>query len=611
MVDIAQSDMAKLFAREIGSDGEAGDRRPGGCSQRLSRRALTVSLAAGTLVALLLVLLVSRPSGGNNISVLEVQIKAQSAATGVCGVPVTFPQPRVQVAQAPRTQEQAWMAQNWPGYQNGVNFGGIFVIEDWMFSRSDPPYDLAKLRPTSNPWKPFAQHEWCQAMLEGDRSTAFQTFDCHVTKYLSDADLDSLAEFGITAVRVPVGYWLFDDENLYPQDAWIANMSGTPAYGINPDGFITPGTQPLTDMVVKLHNRNIKVILDMHANPGCSSPHQSHAGIMCDEQLPNLWAGLAQDGVCGHPVHRAKDGKTWRDVARKIALERVVPWIKFIEGIAPGTIIGFEPVNEPDSPPAPKPFASIEAVRAITLDLGREVSTCLGDLAQQVNIIISSGVKDQVNYASDKISQDYLSPAYINLKDRYVTDVHHYYAWEGCQEGNSFSVKCACEANLPGGDNRNYVEQDQVWNGFMQANIPARGFKMMIGEWSAGLGPAHACHNGKPAAPEAKALYQAQKWDFLSQHLAYKNKSTGGQSSFIGDFYWNVRMGYHWNVDPAVCSGPTQTTDYERFDNWDWSLLRLIKLGLAKPLSQLGLSPEKMITQKDAICTGSFPVRCR
>jgi len=455
---------------------------------------------------------------------------------------------------------------------------------------------------------PFAQHEWCKAMLDEDKSTAFQTFDCHVTKYVSDADLDSLAEFGITTVRMPVGYWLFDDENLYPQDRWIANMSGTPAYGVNPDGFITPGTQPLTDMVVKLHNRNIKVILDMHANPGCSSPHQSHAGIMCDEQLPNLWAGLAQDGVCGHPVHRAKDGKTWTDVARKIALERVVPWIKFIEGIAPGTIIGFEPVNEPDSPPQPKPFASVEAVRAITLDLGKQVSACLGDLAQKVDIIISSGVKDQVNYASDKISQDYQSPTYVNLKDRFVTDVHHYYAWAGCQEGNIFSLTCACEANLPGG---RYVFQDSAWAGFMKAGILEKGFKMMIGEWSVGLGPAHTCHNGKPAAAEARALYQAQKWDFLSQHVAYMDKSAGGLSSFIGDFYWTVRMGYHWNVDPAVCSGPTQTTDYERVDNWDWSLLRLIKLGLVKPISQLGLTPESLMKEKDAMCTGSFPVNCR
>lgn len=72
----------------------------------------------------------------------------------------------------------------------------------------------------------------------------------------------------------------------------------------------------------------------------------------------------------------------------------------------------------------------------------------------------------------------------------------------------------------------NYVHQDIAWAGFMQAGILENGFKMMIGEWSVGLGQAHACHDGKPEAAEAKALYQAQKWNFLSQHVAYRDRKS-------------------------------------------------------------------------------------
>ena len=102
----------------------------------------------------------------------------------------------------------------------------------------------------------------------------------------------------------------------------------------------------------------MNVILDMHALPGCSSPPQSYAGIRCEALLvdlllrvvnimllllllllllleahaPNLWNGEAHDGISGgHTVTRADDGKSWADVAWKITLERVVPWLKFME----------------------------------------------------------------------------------------------------------------------------------------------------------------------------------------------------------------------------------------------------------------------------------------
>uniref|UniRef100_A0A7S0FAG4 glucan 1,3-beta-glucosidase n=1 Tax=Pyrodinium bahamense TaxID=73915 RepID=A0A7S0FAG4_9DINO len=538
-------------------------------------------------------------------SPVDKNVPRLGSCTGGAGV--QFPAPRVKVAQAALTKEQAWMATHWDGYHNGVNFGGMFVIEDWIFQRNDPPYDPSLLRLTANPGQPYDQHWWCSDMLKKGKQMAFRTFDCHVTKFVTDKDLDLLAEFGITTVRLPVGYWLFDDERLFPQDTWEVNMSGSPPYGVNPDGYITPGTLPLSDMVVRLHNRNIKVVIDMHANAGCSSPKQSHAGILCERGPSNLWAGLASDGICGNAVKRAKDGKTWTDVAWKIALERVVPWIKFIDGIAPGTIVAFEPVNEPDSPPMPDPFATKEALRNMTLALGKEVSSCLGSLASQVFVGISQGVNNANNYKGGDVAADYQEPGFASLRDTYVTDVHHYYAWTGCQENNQFMLKCACEANLPGGP---YAGQDLVWAQFMQKDSMNRGWKMMVGEWSAGLGPAHSCHGSLPAAEEAQGLYQAQKWGFLSQYLAYKGKAGGGQSSFLGDFYWTVRMGYHWNVDPAVCSGPTETKDYKKYVNWDWSLLRLIELGLAKPLSELGLTPQTLQAEKSKICSGTFRVNC-
>jgi len=81
------------------------------------------------------------------------------------------------------------------------------------------------------------------------------------------------------------------------------------------------------------------------------------------------------------------------------------------------------------------------------------------------------------------------------------------------------------------------------------------------------------------------------------------------QSSFLGDFYWAGRMGNNWNADPSVCCCHADS-DWVDFEWWDWSLINLIRLGLAKPLSQLGWTPETLDQHKGKTCTGSFLIGC-
>lgn len=144
----------------------------------------------------------------------------------------------------------------------------------------------------------------------------------------------------------------------------------------------------------------------------------------------------------------------------------------------------------------------------------------------------------------------------------------------------------------------------------MKSGVFDAGWRFYIGEWSAGLGTAHNCQYGLPTKSQSASLWEAQKWDYLMQYVHYKGKSDQGQSSFLGDFYWNGRMGYNWNPDPKVCSLDSSATHYENFEHWDWSLLRLIKLGLAKPLSELGFTPTTIAGNKSSTCTGTIPVLC-
>ena len=140
------------------------------------------------------------------------------------------------------------MEQNYKGYNNGVSLGGLFVIEDWMF-KSDTK-SAAYPKNQNN-------HQWSQSLTASKNYTyAYATYDCHLNHYLSDDDLADLAAFGYNAVRLPIGYWVFDHPDLYPGDTWVARPGGHASaqahggndplsdYGVNPDGFVTSGTRP-------------------------------------------------------------------------------------------------------------------------------------------------------------------------------------------------------------------------------------------------------------------------------------------------------------------------------------------------------------------------------
>lgn len=489
-----------------------------------------------------------------------------------------FPEPSVELGKRSLTAEQKWMDENWPGYHNGVNLGGHLVIENWMFMRSDPPLSDAHLQLDYSEIPPFNNHMWSTAMLSEKRlrSSGFETLWCHMDKYYTDDTLDKFAEFGINSVRVPLGYWIFDDPELYPEDTWpVPLKSGPRPYGVNPEGFLTPGTLALSNVIVKLWNRNMKVMLDMHALPGCSTPFQSYAGIECDAKAPNFWAGLAEEGISSpggglHSTTRAKDGKTWADVYRKIALERVVPYINFINSLMPGAIVAYEMMNEPD---LLQYDASAEAIRKSTIDLAMDMM----DLEN-----VAFGINDGAhNYDAEMMADDLLEhPEY---KDRYWLDVHHYFNWPSMcnvyDEQNYIDVGCVCSANMPGTANEH---EQAAWAGFMKKGLLEDGYRLYIGEWSAGLQVARNCNNPtkRPNPKQAQAMWRAQKFSFLKQYLYYKGKAAKGSSSFLGDFYWAGRMGHNWNADPSVCCCD-QDPDWVDFEWWDWSLANMIRPELA------------------------------
>lgn len=538
---------------------------------------------------------------------------------------------------------------HWPGYLHGIALGGLFVIEDWMFFRSS---SSAQHDPTSLHLKtgePFSNLKWSQAMLRSGKPNAtvqaYATMSCHLSSFIGEDELQQLAAFGYNAVRLPVGYWLFDDPSLYPNDVWMQPPAVSGAWrgwGVNPDGFVTPGTRALSDMIMRLHNHNMKVILDMHAVAGCSSPQQSYAGQRCEPAAPNTWSGLAQAGVSGgHANTRAQDGKTWLQIAQTIVISRVVPWINFIDRYAPNTIVAFETVNEPSF----SGDASWAQVRCLTLDLAAVLASpsCLGGMHVQVAINFPNA---PIKYPTSTIAADYKSSAYSKLRSSVLTDIHHYFKrgrkqkgrkqkgsqnrgrpwgwhWSGCIDWSSKLLKTECVCRCGGLKTTAArpikgatCDDEHNWASYTDAGVFEEGWRYFIGEWTAVLHVAHSCNpNGGPMAQQTAAMWLAQKWNYLSLYASGRSAGANSTSSFVGDFYWTARMGYNWNPDPSICADNTPATKYKDPASWDWSMIRLIELGLVTPLSKLGgpggLTPSSLTSLEASACGGSsFRVHC-
>jgi glucan 1,3-beta-glucosidase len=118
----------------------------------------------------------------------------------------------------------------------GVNLGGWLVVEKWMtprlFAGTDAE-DMYELAGTKEGGKRLEDH--------------FKTF-------IQESDFRWLRDNGLNAVRIPVGYWLFDG-----------------------DGPYAPVITHL-DRAVKLAKKyDLKVLIDLHAAPGSQNGH-NHSG---------------------------------------------------------------------------------------------------------------------------------------------------------------------------------------------------------------------------------------------------------------------------------------------------------------------------------------------
>jgi len=120
----------------------------------------------------------------------------------------------------------------------GVNLGNWFLIEPWM-----SPSLLEGIP---------AKDEYTLAEVQGKNARAF--FDRHRETYITESDFQFLQEWGINAVRIPIGYWILE-----------------------PDGPYVGGLEHLDRALAWCGQYGIDAIVDLHGAPGAQST-QIHTG---------------------------------------------------------------------------------------------------------------------------------------------------------------------------------------------------------------------------------------------------------------------------------------------------------------------------------------------
>lgn len=126
----------------------------------------------------------------------------------------------------------------------GVNLGSWLVLEKWMV-----PSLFEGMQATD-------ETTWCAEL--GD--VAADKLRVHWNTFITRDDFAWLAGIGINAVRIPIGHWIFGGDYPYHR-----------SYGANKHPFVTGGIDVLDRAMAWAQEFNLRVVLDLHAAPGCQN----------------------------------------------------------------------------------------------------------------------------------------------------------------------------------------------------------------------------------------------------------------------------------------------------------------------------------------------------
>jgi glucan 1,3-beta-glucosidase len=336
----------------------------------------------------------------------------------------------------------------------GVNLGGWLVLEKWM-----TPSLFANLKAED-------ETTWCVELGE----QAANKLQQHWQSFITEADFAWLAEIGINAVRIPVGHWLFGAD--YPYH---------PSYQHLQHPYVTGGDKILDQAMAWAERYQLKVVLDLHAAPGCQN-------------------GFDNGGINGVCEWHTRDEYIQHSLT---VLERLAERYRTSRAL-----IAIEVLNEPrwDVP--------TEVLSAYTEQAYQRIRKHCN--ADDVAVVFHDGFRDYREYAGLLQSE---------TDSNVIFDIHRY--------------QCFVQDDIDTDVFGHISKAVNDWRQEAEQLIQDSGRKTYVGEWSLGLHPKML-----DLWAEQALDYPAASMDEFQQNLAYRGYAAAQLACFEkyqGWFFWSYK----------------------------------------------------------------------
>lgn len=503
-----------------------------------------------------------------------------------------------------------------PTYFNGVNLGGWLVIENFMFP--NVPF-------LNNPYEPQTERSYIGYMVQNlGIESALLSMHNHWANFITNDDLIQLGKNGITRLRIPIGWWIFDA----PLDNFVLGKTGITCAGMDDvknnkntmyqvgfqqNGFVTGGMLYLENLLKKCKLLGFKVLIDCHALPGGAQVNQGYAGDWFTKS--EFWCG---NNPCTNDYYFTR--------GREFIL-KTCQWIKHINNTpeTSNVIFGIEPVNEP--------FTGMNQSLKDTL-CGGPGSQSVFEFAKEhfyTNLVQDMrnalGTNDVTiihSWLQKPDSIEDIQDIFGAAKDpNIMIDLHSYTAFNQCPWAPNMSCTSSTQCDELDACVRCCKKTNSVTVNDVSKNIYDNlfsettkfGFDAIIGEWS--ISTCSDNFNMAPVERDLKDNAKLARRRFINTKSSFMLNTIPNNQNFIGpgtrikgDFYWTLKIGM--NYDPTIYpeSWKNQEKPYwynvklnglyrpGNYQDWDrnhlilWDYLRLLKNDIAVNMKDVTMESE-------------------
>jgi glucan 1,3-beta-glucosidase len=193
----------------------------------------------------------------------------------------------------------------------GVNLGGWLVLEPWITPFFFEKANEGVPRGPNNTFAIVDEYTW-RSSKDGSNDRAAMLVD-HWNTWVTEDILETLANAGITHLRVPVGYWYF----LYPENE-------EPVWGRFKSDHATALEQLKKVANEWMKPRGLQILLDLHTAPGSQN-------------------GFDNSGRRGNGTPGLLNGNHLQEWAQ--AVDKMSEWA--VANLDEDVLFGIEVLNEP------------------------------------------------------------------------------------------------------------------------------------------------------------------------------------------------------------------------------------------------------------------------